>query len=131
MVRATSKTPTAAELEVLHVIWRRGPSTLRQVHEALPTGLTRAAVFDRLEGMVHKGLLKVQRRSKGEGGGLYSPAYSREGMMGRMLRQLASWFGSSPKVLLQTLLKSGELDAEELRSLRRLVRSQRKKRKEP
>src|SRR3954451_23026007 len=35
MPARTSAHPTEAELEVLSVLWRRGPSTVRDVHEAL------------------------------------------------------------------------------------------------
>ncbi|MFP5286204.1 MAG: BlaI/MecI/CopY family transcriptional regulator, partial [Thermoanaerobaculia bacterium] len=40
----TTPRPTDAELGILRVLWRRGPSTVRQVHEDLerrsPTGYT-------------------------------------------------------------------------------------------
>jgi len=33
--QTTSAKPTASELEILRVLWERGPSTVRDVHEAL------------------------------------------------------------------------------------------------
>src|SRR3979409_368258 len=35
MSQETPQKPTASELEILHVLWARGPSTVREVHEAL------------------------------------------------------------------------------------------------
>lgn len=35
MSRDTPQKPTASELEILGVLWERGPSTVREVHEAL------------------------------------------------------------------------------------------------
>src|SRR5260221_11978 len=41
--------PTDAELEILRVLWQRGPSTVREVHETLnktkPTGYTTVLKF--------------------------------------------------------------------------------------
>jgi Predicted transcriptional regulator len=34
MTRSPQK-PTASELEILRVLWTRGPSTVREVHESL------------------------------------------------------------------------------------------------
>jgi BlaI family penicillinase repressor len=35
MATTLTKKPTASELEILHVLWERGPSTVREVHETL------------------------------------------------------------------------------------------------
>ena len=52
--------PTAAELRILRALWRLGPSTVRQVHEALParstTGYTTVLKF--LQIMYQKGLVE-------------------------------------------------------------------------
>jgi predicted transcriptional regulator len=34
-MKPTPHKPTASELEILRVLWTRGPSTVREVHEAL------------------------------------------------------------------------------------------------
>jgi predicted transcriptional regulator len=58
MLRRPSR-PTDAELEILRVLWRRGPSTVRQVQEGLeqerPTGYTTALKL--LQIMFGKGLV--------------------------------------------------------------------------
>jgi len=52
--------PTDAELAILRVLWRRGPSTVRQVHEALSqdreTGYT--TVLKLMQIMTEKGLVE-------------------------------------------------------------------------
>lgn len=122
MPRPVSKSPTDAELQVLQIIWRAGPSTLRQIQEALPGELTRASVFSRLEAMVAKGQLRIDHRSKGEGGSIYVAAQTREGVVSRMFRQLSGMFGNSPRSLIQGLLREGELDQSELDELRAMLR---------
>ena len=127
MARPESKNPTDAELEVLEVLWRNGPSTLRQIQEALPAELTRASVHTRLQAMLAKKLLKLRHRSKGEGGAVYSAAASREGVVGQMFRRLARMFDGSPKSLMQGLLRGGQLDARDLGELREVLRKRRGK----
>ena len=52
--------PTASELEILHVLWSRGPATVREVHEALsekkPVGYT--TVLKLLQIMTAKGTVR-------------------------------------------------------------------------
>ena len=52
--------PTPAELEILRVLWKRGPSTVREVQTELslsrPTGYTTALKF--LQIMTEKGLVR-------------------------------------------------------------------------
>ena len=127
MARPVSPDPTEAELQVLQVIWQRGPSTLRQIHEALPSELSRAAVFSRLEAMVAKRLLTLESRSKGQGGGVYTATHTREGMVERMFGRLKAAFGGSSGSFMQSLLRSGALDERELRELRELIRSSKRK----
>lgn len=67
-----SPRPTEAESAILAVLWARGPSTVRDVHEALPdrgTGYT--TVLKLMQIMAHKGLLvrDESRRSH-----VYAPA---------------------------------------------------------
>src|SRR5947208_12119686 len=54
------RAPTNAELEILRVLWQRGPSTVRDVHESLdharPVGYT--TVLKLLQIMVEKGLVR-------------------------------------------------------------------------
>ena len=55
-----SPKPTASELQILHVLWERGPSTVREVHQALndkrPIGYT--SVLKLMQIMTAKGTLR-------------------------------------------------------------------------
>src|SRR3954466_9025545 len=57
MTERQTPRPTDAELSILNVLWRRGPSTVRDVHEELshenPTGYTTALKL--LQIMTEKG----------------------------------------------------------------------------
>lgn len=56
----TAHKPTASELEILRVLWTRGPSTVRDVHEALgqkkPVGYT--SILKLMQIMTEKGLVR-------------------------------------------------------------------------
>jgi BlaI family penicillinase repressor len=52
--------PTAAELEILHVLWRNGPSTVNEVQAVLARGdrVAYTTVLKQLQIMFEKGLVK-------------------------------------------------------------------------
>ena len=64
--RKPTPRPTAAELEILRVLWQRGPSTVREVQETLeasrPTGYTTALKM--LQIMSEKGLVRRDVRQR-------------------------------------------------------------------
>ena len=67
MARKKTTGPTDREVAILAVLWERGPSTVRQVHEVLhaeaETGYT--TTLKLMQIMAEKGLLV--RRSAGQG----------------------------------------------------------------
>jgi len=66
MPRPRSEHPTPGELEVLQVLWRRGPSTVREVMNELNRSRPRAytSVMSLLNVMVDKGWLNRQRQGR-------------------------------------------------------------------
>src|ERR1035437_5881979 len=58
MARRTSEHPTEAELEILNVLWRKGPSTVREVHEILQDQrqTTMTTTLKLLQMMTEKGI---------------------------------------------------------------------------
>ena len=60
--------PTGSELEILHVLWERGPSTVRDVHEAIstkkPLGYT--SVLKLLQIMTTKGLVRRDEQQRAD-----------------------------------------------------------------
>jgi predicted transcriptional regulator len=111
-----------AELAVLQLLWERGPSTVRQVADALYPGggpseyATAHRLLERLE---DKG---YARREKAQGVYLFRAALDREAVLGQQLETLVQRLcGGSLQPLLSTLVKSRRLTAEELRGLLDLV----------
>ena len=116
-----SPRPTDAELAILRVLWERGPSTVREVHDALkPTqasGYT--TVLKLLQIMTEKGLVV---RDESQRAHVYVTRLSE----GRTQRQLLSdlvdraFGGSSAKLVLQAL-SGRRATIEELRDIRALL----------
>jgi predicted transcriptional regulator len=128
MPRRPSAHPTEAELEILNVLWRRGPSTVREVHEALQadrrTGLTTTLKI--LQVMVEKGRVVRDETSRPQ---RYSAALSEQkaqtGLLDDLVRR--AFDGSLGKLLVRAV-QDGDLTSEELREIRRLVDAVRKNR---
>jgi BlaI family transcriptional regulator, penicillinase repressor len=123
MARPGSEHPTPAELEVLQVLWDRGPATVREVLEILNGRKARAytSVMSLLNVMAEKGL--VERQPKGRAF-LYSPAQAREatlsGMVGDLLERA---FSGSANALVTHLLAEAQPTQRELDEIRKLIES--------
>ena len=113
--------PTDAELEILTVLWSRGPSTVREVHEAIarrkPTQYT--TVLKMLQIMGEKGLV---RRDESERAHVYDASRPREWtqrqLAGDLLRRA---FDGSAKGLMLGALAARKASKEELAELRRFL----------
>ncbi len=121
MGRRPSGGPTEAELEVLSVLWRRGPSTVRQVHETLQvdreTSMTTTLKI--LQVMTGKSLVV---RDGGNRPAVYSPAVPQRQTQVQLMDDLVQRaFGGSARQLLVRAVESGSLSPEELREIRKLI----------
>lgn len=127
MARPKSLQPSDLELEVLRILWQRGPSTSRQVFEALAGDRTVASVHLLLRSMSDKQYVKEVRRKKSEGGHLYTAAISREQTGGRMLSNIfRKIFGQDVAPALQRLLTADDLTDQELKDIHELIQKKRK-----
>jgi BlaI family transcriptional regulator, penicillinase repressor len=113
--------PTAAELALLRVLWRHGPSTVREVLEHLDpaqeTGYT--TVLKLLQIMTEKGLV---RRDESRRTHIYQSAYSEEHTQRQLLGDLLDKaFGGSAKKLVLQALSTRKTSPEELREIRSLL----------
>ncbi|MEO7052837.1 MAG: BlaI/MecI/CopY family transcriptional regulator [Rhodanobacter sp.] len=112
--------PTGAELEIMCVLWSRGPCTVREVHDQLYRdeggGYTNALKL--LQIMLAKGLVE---RDQAQRAHVYRAAVSKERTQKRFLRDLVQkmFEGSSSKLVLQALGSQPPTRAEldEIRSL--------------
>lgn len=121
MAEANLPRPTDAEIEILKVLWRRGPSTVRDVFDSLnetkQTGYT--TVLKLMQIMAEKGLV---RRDETERAHRYEAAVAEEEtqrqMVGDLLRRV---FDGSAKRLVMQALSSERASADELEEIRRLL----------
>ena len=121
MPRRASPHPTEAELEILGVLWRSGPSTVREVHDALQadrsTSLT--TTLKLLQIMTEKGLTVRDEEARPH---RYSAARPKEKTQAGLLDELARRaFGGSMRKLLVRAVEEGDLSAEELRDIQKLI----------
>ena len=118
---AVPKKPTSAELAVLRVLWSQGPSTVRQVHDALTgeraTGYTTALKL--LQIMSEKGLVARDETDRSH---VYSAMLS-EGETQRQLLDdlLGRAFGGSATKLAMQALSGDKATPAELAQIRRLI----------
>ena len=113
--------PTNAELAILRVLWRRGPSTVRHVQEELNqvrrTGYTTVLKF--LQIMTGKGLVCRDATHRTH---VYEPALSQERTQRQLLKDmLDKAFGGSTARLVAQALTTGETSPQELNEIRKLL----------
>src|SRR5207253_9884001 len=112
--------PTASELEILRVLWERGPSTVRDVHEALreKKDLGYTTVLKLLQIMTAKGTV---RRDEGQRAHVYEagqPATeTKRQLVGDVLQRV---FEGSASELMIHALEGRRTSRKELEELRRL-----------
>jgi predicted transcriptional regulator len=117
---APAPRPTEAEMAILSVLWEKGPSTVRDVHEALAernTGYT--TVLKLMQIMAEKGLCARDESQKSH---VYRPLLD----AGRTRRRLVAdfidrVFAGSAAQLVESALGSKPASKEELDALRRLL----------
>lgn len=121
MVRPRHENPTPAELEVLQVLWERGPSTVREVMTILNEDRPRAytSVMSLMNVMEEKGLL----RSKPQGRAfLYTARVSQEKVRSRMVGDLLDRvFDGSTSALVLNLLEQSGADPREIKDIRKAI----------
>jgi BlaI family transcriptional regulator, penicillinase repressor len=112
--------PTEAELSILQVLWRRGASTVREVHDALEErGIGYTTVLKQMQVMTEKGLLTRNERYRSH---VYEARAARERTQRRLARELLERaFEGSAKNLVLGALSSKPVSAEELREIRRML----------
>lgn len=119
MTKSTPPHPTPAELGILTVLWRRGPSTVREVHEVLehPVGYT--TVLKLLQIMTEK---KLVLRNEAGRTHVYQPLLTEETTQRRMVSDLVdrAFGGSAARLVLQAL-STKPASTEELQEIRKLL----------
>jgi BlaI family transcriptional regulator, penicillinase repressor len=123
MARPASTQPTEGELEILKVLWERGPCGLKPVCDGLrqvrPVATTTVATMLKL--MLDKGLVE---RGEGEAGrgSVYSAKVSREATSTGLVRRLVDMvFDGSARRLVAHMLENEKLSERDRAEIRRLL----------
>lgn len=113
--------PSDLELQILTLLWERGPLPVRAVLESLPDGKDRAytSVLSVMQVMEKKGLLGHTAEGQAH---VYHPLVRRRQVLRPLMRDLLrNVFGGSPAQALQCLLDSSRPDADELAEIRQVI----------
>lgn len=113
--------PTNSELEILNVLWKRGPSTVRDVHEELgakrDVGYT--TILKLMQLMAEKGLV---RRNESARSHVYAAAVQEKRVKRHLVSDLMDrvFDGSAASMVMQAL-SSQKATPEELEQIRALL----------
>jgi predicted transcriptional regulator len=121
MPRPKEEQPTAGELEVLKVLWDRGPSTVREVMDVLNAERPRAytSVMSLLNVMTDKGLVVRQPQGRAF---IYRPKEAREATLGQLVGDLLGRaFEGSTSQLVAHLLDQTQPTKSELDEIHRAI----------
>ena len=111
--------PTAAEADILAVLWRLGPATVREVHEALEKDCDYNTTLTQMRLMTDKGLLVRSERFRSH---VYEPAAPKNEMQKRIAGDLLKRvFGGSPQGLIMSALGAHPTTSEERAEIRRML----------
>jgi predicted transcriptional regulator len=121
MGRNDSGKVTDAEMEVLNILWHRGPSTVRDVHTVLTSlrEIQYTTTLKALQVMTGKGLVKRDEASKAH---VYEAAVDREQTQRKLVGDLVNRvFSGSAVGLMAGALSAKKASPEELAELRQLL----------
>ncbi|HEY4312236.1 MAG TPA: BlaI/MecI/CopY family transcriptional regulator [Pirellulales bacterium] len=119
--------PSEVELQVLSVLWERGTASVHDVRAAMPDRKDRAytTVLTVMQNLEKKGLVTHTQQGQAN---IYRAAVKRQQVLRPLMKgMLANVFGGSPAQVLQCLLDSTRVDADELEEIRRVLADATKK----
>jgi predicted transcriptional regulator len=118
--------PTDAELDILAVLWRLGPSTVREVHEAMGKDSGYTTTLKQMQLMTEKGLVARSERFRSH---VYEAAAPKEQTQKQIAGDvLKRAFDGSAKSLLMGALSAQRATDGELEEIRRMLDRFEKKR---
>ncbi|MFB3882590.1 MAG: BlaI/MecI/CopY family transcriptional regulator [Armatimonadota bacterium] len=109
------------ELRIMNVLWEQGPSTVREVLEALPARPRPAytTVLTMMRLMHEKGYLDRREQGKAH---VYQPRLREQVVKGRLVRTMVNTvFRGSAEAAVVRLLEDEKLTAEELQRIRKVI----------
>ncbi|HEY9131937.1 MAG TPA: BlaI/MecI/CopY family transcriptional regulator [Dyella sp.] len=113
--------PTAAELAILRVLWREGPSTVREVHKAVYAGteIGYTSSLKLMQNMLAKGLVTRVEEARQH---IYTAAASERPTLNQLVSGwMDSAFAGSSVALAMQALDARPVAADELAQLKALI----------
>ncbi len=115
--------PTETELEILRVLWKHGPSTVRDVHKILnkerETEVGYSTTLKMFQVMTQKGLVDRDETVRPQ---IYTTRVPQEQTQRQLVKDLLKRaFGGSPRQLVMHALSTEEATDEELEQLEQLL----------
>jgi len=121
------------ELRILDVFWGRGPSTVREVHNAILKTPDRSATaysttLKMIQVLHSKGMLDRDESVRPQ---VYQAKISREDAQQHYIRDVAKrLFGGAMSEIVQCAISSGDVTEAELSEMQRLIREAKKEAKQ-
>lgn len=113
--------PTDSELEILRVLWSKGPSTVREVHDVVSLKRTvgYTGTLKLMQIMAEKGLVS---RDESQRSHIYSTSIREEQTQKQLVKSLltSAFSGSADKLVMQAL-SAKKVTADELSEIRRML----------
>jgi predicted transcriptional regulator len=120
MPRKPAAKPTPAEVEILGILWDRGPSTVRQIHELL--GADRSVgytgVLKLLQNIHAKGLVHRNQDGQAHVYEAREPARMKRQLLGDLVQRV---FAGSASQLVLHLLEDEKATPEEIEEIRQML----------
>lgn len=120
MAKKTAAKPTPAEVEILGVLWDRGPSTVREVHERLGSdrSVGYTGILKLLQNMHAKGLVNRNQDGQAHIYEAREPARMKRQLLGDLMQRV---FAGSASQLVLHLLEDEKATPEEIEEIRRML----------
>ena len=119
--------PTDFEVSILHVLWKRGPSTVREVQEEIGKETGYTTVLKIMQLMAEKGLVMRDEAARTH---VYRATKPAEETQKHLIRDLVDRaFSGSPMKLIMQALATKKSSPEELAELRKMIDEVERKKK--
>lgn len=115
-------TLTEAELRLMEVLWRQGPSSVQQVLEGLPGGIALAynSVLTTIRILERKGYVAHSKDGRAH---VYAPVVERsEATRSEVKHLVKRMFQNSHELLVLNILEDAELSSDELQRLKQYLK---------
>ncbi len=118
----TKTIPSNAELEILRILWKKGPRTVREVHGALvkERDIGYTTVLKTMQVMAEKNLVS---RDESERSHVYAPEVEEKSIKRRLVSDLLdrAFDGSAAKLVMHAL-SDKHASAEDIKEIRQMLK---------